>query len=159
VKQTNSIARNLGSEFSGLSFVEGNILDYFSLDLPSKNLDGKIAAGEGDVEVVKRGSGDDNEEQNTGNWEKSVKGAMRNLRKKSRKEYLESNKMDILIALHACDTATDDAIWCGIQAGAQIIGRMYPLPPTNLTTDFVKSDTLCSASCLLLDTMTHLILP
>ena len=138
VKQTNSIARNLGSEFSGLSFVEGNILDYFSLDLPSKNLDYKIAAREGDVEVAKRGSCDDNEEHITENWEKSVKGAMRNLRKKSKREYLESNKMDVLIALHACDTATDDAIWCGIQAGAQIIGRLFPLPLILLSIEFVN---------------------
>ena len=29
--------------------------------------------------------------------------------------------MDVLIALHACDTATDDAIWCGIQSGARVI--------------------------------------
>lgn len=155
VKQTNSIARNLGSEFSGLSFVEGNILDYFSLDLPSKNIDDKIAAVGGDVEVEKRSSGDDNGEQTAENWEKIVKGAMRSLRKKSRKEYLESNKMDVLIALHACDTATDDAIWCGIQAGAQIIGRMFP--PTLLGTVFVKSDT--PSSYPLLGTMTNLILP
>lgn len=29
--------------------------------------------------------------------------------------------LDVLIALHACDTATDDAIYRGIQAGAQLI--------------------------------------
>jgi hypothetical protein len=29
--------------------------------------------------------------------------------------------VDVLIALHACDTATDEAIWHGIQAGAGII--------------------------------------
>lgn len=28
---------------------------------------------------------------------------------------------DVLIALHACDTATDDAIWTGIQSNARII--------------------------------------
>lgn len=33
----------------------------------------------------------------------------------------ELNKTDILIALHACDTATDDAIYKGIQANAQLI--------------------------------------
>jgi len=31
------------------------------------------------------------------------------------------NEIDILIALHACDTATDDAIYKGIEAGAQLI--------------------------------------
>lgn len=30
-------------------------------------------------------------------------------------------KLDILIALHACDTATDDALWCGISRQADII--------------------------------------
>ncbi|CAB9506760.1 Inherit from COG: Methyltransferase [Seminavis robusta] len=32
-----------------------------------------------------------------------------------------NNSLDILIALHACDTATDDALWCGISRGANII--------------------------------------
>jgi hypothetical protein len=32
-----------------------------------------------------------------------------------------SNKMDVLIALHACDTATDDAIASGIKADAKLI--------------------------------------
>lgn len=35
-------------------------------------------------------------------------------------EYKE-DRFDMLIALHACDTATDDAIYKGIQAGAQLI--------------------------------------
>jgi len=36
-------------------------------------------------------------------------------------EQYNSEGTDILIALHACDTATDDAIWKGITAGAQLI--------------------------------------
>jgi len=32
-----------------------------------------------------------------------------------------SSALDILVALHACDTATDDALYYGIRAGAQII--------------------------------------
>lgn len=35
--------------------------------------------------------------------------------------YVPAAKLDVLIALHACDTATDDAIWQGIRAGAEII--------------------------------------
>ena len=31
------------------------------------------------------------------------------------------DQMDVLIALHACDTATDDAIAKGIEANAQLI--------------------------------------
>jgi hypothetical protein len=33
----------------------------------------------------------------------------------------EATPVDILIALHACDTATDDAIFFGIQTGASVI--------------------------------------
>ena len=33
----------------------------------------------------------------------------------------EANSIDLLIALHACDTATDDAIFKGIKAGAKLI--------------------------------------
>ena len=29
--------------------------------------------------------------------------------------------VDVLIALHACDTATDDALWCGMRNGARVI--------------------------------------
>jgi hypothetical protein len=29
--------------------------------------------------------------------------------------------VDILVALHACDTATDEAIYCGIRTGAAVI--------------------------------------
>ena len=36
-------------------------------------------------------------------------------------EDLEINSVDLLIALHACNTATDDAIFKGISAGAEII--------------------------------------
>ena len=33
----------------------------------------------------------------------------------------DEDKLDILIALHACDTATDDSIWYGIRTNANII--------------------------------------
>ena len=33
----------------------------------------------------------------------------------------ESNNVDVLIALHACDTATDEAIWRGIASGSSLI--------------------------------------
>jgi hypothetical protein len=29
--------------------------------------------------------------------------------------------IDVLLALHACDTATDDALWCGVKSGAAVI--------------------------------------
>ena len=34
---------------------------------------------------------------------------------------IQEERMDVLIALHACDTATDDAIYCGVKAGAKMI--------------------------------------
>lgn len=40
---------------------------------------------------------------------------------KSEIEKYQLPPLDILIALHACDTATDDALFAGIRAGAQII--------------------------------------
>ncbi|MFC0182914.1 SAM-dependent methyltransferase [Pseudarcicella hirudinis] len=36
-------------------------------------------------------------------------------------EEFESEHINLLIALHACDTATDDAIYKGIRAGAELI--------------------------------------
>jgi SAM-dependent methyltransferase len=33
----------------------------------------------------------------------------------------ESSCLKVLIALHACDTATDDALWSGVQGGAHVI--------------------------------------
>lgn len=36
-------------------------------------------------------------------------------------ENYENPNINMLVALHACDTATDDAIWKGIQAGAELI--------------------------------------
>ena len=36
-------------------------------------------------------------------------------------EQFDSRGIDVLIALHACDTATDDAIYSGITAGAELI--------------------------------------
>ena len=36
-------------------------------------------------------------------------------------EAFQPEKLDVLIALHACDTATDDAIAKGIRAGAELI--------------------------------------
>lgn len=41
-------------------------------------------------------------------------------------DYLRSSveeglEVDVLIALHACDTATDDALWCGVKNGARVI--------------------------------------
>ena len=87
--------------------MKGNILDYFMLELPKKKSD-SIADSE-------------EKEEKEDKWDENVKKATRTVKRTSIKSRIEDNKMDILIALHACDTATDDAIWCGIQGGAQII--------------------------------------
>lgn len=84
VTQTERIARSLGSDFEGLSFIQANIIDYINLQ-PRNILDCDYdAAGINSKATLKSG-------------------------------------MDILIALHACDQATDEAIFCGIQSGASII--------------------------------------
>ena len=90
--------------------MKGNILDYFMLELPKKKSD-SIADCEEKEE----------KEEKEDDWDENVKKATRTVKRTSIKSRIEDNKMDILIALHACDTATDDAIWCGIQGGAQII--------------------------------------
>ena len=33
----------------------------------------------------------------------------------------QAESLDVLIALHACDTATDDALWSGIQSGSDVL--------------------------------------
>ena len=103
-----------------MSFIEGSILDYFSLDLPGRR---KPAADR----VVEEKGDVDSENSGSGNWDDSVRKAEKTFNKRGKKHLIEKNKMDVLIALHACDTATDDAIWCGIQGGAQIIGQYIPL--------------------------------
>ena len=101
-----------------MSFIEGSILDYFSLDLPGRR---KPVA---ERVVVKEG---DENEASGESWDDRFKKAEKVYNKKGKKHLIEKNKMDVLIALHACDTATDDAIWCGIQGGAQIIGTFISL--------------------------------
>ena len=44
--------------------------------------------------------------------------------------YYESNEIDVLIALHACDTATDLAIYKGIKAGAESVSYTHLTLPT-----------------------------
>ncbi len=46
-------------------------------------------------------------------------------------EDVEVNRADVLIALHACDTATDDAIYKGVAAGSSLI-ITAPLPRKEL---------------------------
>jgi hypothetical protein len=104
VGQTNKIALNLGQDFQNLKFIEGNIQDYYNLNLNKKNEN---------VEILENVLGNDLEI----NLETKIKKVLM----ESNTDLSEENKMDVLIALHACDTATDDAIWAGIRGGASII--------------------------------------
>ena len=100
VEQTNEIARSLSvtsqSWWSRLRFVQGNIAAYPTLDL-NKNI---------------------NKNSNKSRDVSEGEAAWRSVTKNQPRH---SNDMDVLIALHACDTATDDAIWCGIQSNARVI--------------------------------------
>lgn len=51
----------------------------------------------------------------------STKATCQDDKKDKPTEIDENDTINILIALHACDTATDDALWSGIQSQAQII--------------------------------------
>ena len=107
--QTNAIAEGLGEAFTGLSFVEGRIADYPSLDLspsPSASRGGQDAtAGEA------ASSGFAAAPRVTGG--KAAAAGLPPLppAAPSPSSSSSSRSMDVLIALHACDTATDDAIW------------------------------------------------
>ena len=96
VDQTNEVARSLSvtsqSWWSRLRFVQGNIAAYPTLDLNPNNNNKLTDISEGEAA-----------------WRSVTRNQHHN------------NNMDVLIALHACDTATDDAIWCGIQSGARVI--------------------------------------
>ena len=91
VRETNAIAEGLGAGFEGLGFVESPISDYLDLGATDAT-DATDATSTSDASGAEAGG-------STG----SVGG------------------VDVLIALHACDTATDDALWCGMRNGARVI--------------------------------------
>ena len=122
--ETNNIAGRLGPEFNGLRFVKGDILDYFGLDLPGRRVERGVV-GESKTDRDSGGGGEGGDVEGDEKWNDTVKKIDKTVKRSSLKSRVESNKMDVLIALHACDTATDDAIWCGIQGGAQIIGEHF----------------------------------
>lgn len=96
VEEVEGIARRLGEGFDGLSFREGAIASLLPMPaVPPRE--------ERDVE----GGGEPEEEKSEGKRRGLVVG--------------ERGGVDVLIALHACDTATDDALWCGISRGAKLL--------------------------------------
>lgn len=78
VEQSTLVARSLGDDFSQLSFVQNEIMEYINQQRATTTSSHDTTS-------------------------------------------LPNDKIDILIALHACDTATDEAIFCGIQSGSDII--------------------------------------
>ena len=105
VQEVEGIARRLGPSFDGLTFGEGAIASLLPIPQPNERPPassdgGAVAAGrlagEGAKEVAAaEASGAE------GTVRGRVKGGVR----------LEEQELDVLIALHACDTATDDALW------------------------------------------------
>jgi hypothetical protein len=102
VQRTSAVARQLGEGYDGLSFVESSLEDYIKgetavsansamLSRPLR-ANGVGAGSPGDTTTVTEGAA---------------------------ASY--SGSVDVLLALHACDTATDDAIAYGIHSNASII--------------------------------------
>lgn len=112
VQQTERIARSLGSRFDGLKFQEGSILSLMG------NRTGTLHnAG---VTMVQPGA-NVREKFNIHEEGNIVRGFL-SLPAGARKMALDAAPpVDILMALHACDTATDDAIYYGICSNASII--------------------------------------
>ena len=100
VSETNEIAQRLS--FDGLRFVESTIADY-------------LMTRDGDAFNGGRGRGD-----SSGDGDGDGGGDSAAELQEARGSLGGNEPVDCLIALHACDTATDDALWCGINNGAQI---------------------------------------
>ncbi|GKY91810.1 hypothetical protein MPSEU_000152600 [Mayamaea pseudoterrestris] len=107
VTECNNIARQLGSEFDGLMFQQATIESFCDAESGS-------ASGLNVFEwtmlhspTVSDGmASDPNEEADKTST--SIPSQ-------------DNDPLKILMALHACDTATDDALWAGIRHGADII--------------------------------------
>jgi len=93
VNQTNTLVKQLAPDFEGLSFIQGRIGDSLSESTKSGI----------DIRVDDRG------------------GIKTGINPTGTRKCNERDMCDILIALHACDTASDDAIYDGIRRGAEII--------------------------------------
>ena len=97
--ETNAIAARLGDKFEGkLRFVEALIEDYY---------DTHRTFHVGDAEA--------RDMHLDGETPADAKTA------ELSEAQSEPTAIDLLIALHACDTATDDALWFGIQQNASVI--------------------------------------
>jgi hypothetical protein len=123
VRRTAQVARGLGEEFAGLSFVQASLAEYIA-GSPER-----VAEGARSCSDLRR----ERQVVASSQAEFNLHGLLEmagHVAKK--KEHLAQSlcasmnattvaPVDVLIALHACDTATDEAIWYGIQAGAEVI--------------------------------------
>ena len=117
VQETNKIARGLGPGiFEGLRFEEAAIADYVhAQSTASIGADEKIPGVPTTTESgLGNGDNDNNDDEEEGGG-----GGGEEESKESEGALLPP--LEVLVALHACDTATDDALWAGLQGGAHVI--------------------------------------
>jgi hypothetical protein len=98
IDETNSIAGALGGEFNQLRFVRGYLGGDISWEQESMKY---LRSDEVNIQARSNHDDDGGHADDTGED--------------------PGFTADVLIALHACDVATDEAIWSGIRSGAQII--------------------------------------
>ena len=100
VAETNRISKNLGTEFLGLNFVKGDILDFSGLELPVKRVErdmtdiiaGSGRRGRGEIDEDAGGVGGEGGEGEEANWNENVKKAERTVKRGK----LKTNKMNVL---------------------------------------------------------------
>jgi len=111
VAQINGISDGLGSDFEGFKFVEGFLLKEGNDD------DGKERARRG-MSVA-----DDTDNKGMTSKGKASCDCCEDDSKSEGGGQSERNRetLNVLIALHACDTATDDALWSGIRQSVDVI--------------------------------------
>ena len=98
MSEINSSFAQLGANFSALRFECAPVADYLARLERGGGLE-----GEGGVQSARDGGGAIQSGGDGGEGGQDGRG------------------LDVLVALHACDTATDDALWCGITNHARVI--------------------------------------
>jgi hypothetical protein len=102
VQRTSAVARQLGEGYDGLSFVKSSLEDYIKGETAACANSAMLSRP---LRATGAGAG------SPGGTPTVTEGAAASY----------SGSVDVLLALHACDTATDDAIAYGIHSNASII--------------------------------------
>lgn len=127
VHEMRGVAQRLGSEFDRLSFQEGDIQDLLSAAQGAAHPWAERPGAAGGVAGDASGdvSGDASGDASGGSgWDVSrdVSGdASGDASGGSGWERSPAPQLDVLVALHACDTATDDALYFGLSRGARVL--------------------------------------